>query len=219
MGRFDLARRVARRAVEQQDAKWGGFWNEIDVGHVQWLLNSSSAGAGCAAAGEIEAAEHSARHLARLLDRQPEPDQGFYFSLGADGEVVTALGDEPTRNFFDFDSWARPAMFATAIAGLAWLCAPDAQPVVHEPGAPLLRVILAHRRNPERMQFASKTGWAMLQVHANSADPSLEAYAQGVGRRLWSCKAMTAASISPAGPGWRPAHRPRSRSPAPATGR
>ncbi len=184
LGRFDLARRVARRAIEQQDPTWGGFWNEIDVGRVQWLLNSSSAGAGCAAAGEIEAAEHSARHLARLLDRQPEPEKGFHFSLGADGEVVTALGDEPTRNFFDLDSWARPAMFATAIAGLAWLARQTLDQTYTDLARRYCQVILTHRRNPERMQFASKTGWAMLQVHANSPDPALEAYAQGVGRRL-----------------------------------
>ena len=45
-------------------------------------------------------------------------------------------------------------------------------------------VILAHRQQPERVQFSSKTGWAMLQVHADRPDAALTAYAEGVGRRL-----------------------------------
>ena len=60
LGRFDLARRVARRAIREQDPHLGGFWNETDQGREQGVLNSSSAAAGCAAAGELEAAELAA---------------------------------------------------------------------------------------------------------------------------------------------------------------
>jgi hypothetical protein len=189
LGRFDVARRVARQAMSQQDEGWGGFWNDTELGRVQWLLNSSSAGAGCAAAGELEAARHSARHLERLLTRQPAPDEGFYFSLGEDGQVVAGLGDEPTRNHFDLTAWARPAMFATAIAGLAWLTRQSLDDRFADLARRYCAVILSHRGQPERMQFASKSGWAMMQVHALRPDPALAAYAEGVGRRLLELQA------------------------------
>ena len=43
--------------MQEQDPNLGGFWNETDQGREQGVLNSSSAAAGCAAAGEVEAAE------------------------------------------------------------------------------------------------------------------------------------------------------------------
>ena len=89
LGRFDLARRVARRAIQEQDPNLGGFWNETDQGREQGVLNSSSAAAGCAAAGELEAAELAAAFMARLLELQPEADRRFHFGLDAEGAVIT----------------------------------------------------------------------------------------------------------------------------------
>ena len=121
LGRFDLARRVARRAMQEQDPNLGGFWNETDQGREQGVLNSSSAAAGCAAAGEVEAAEGAAAYMARLLELQPEPDRRFHFGLNAQGAVITDSDAETGRNYFDLNGPCRPAMFATAIAGLTWL--------------------------------------------------------------------------------------------------
>jgi len=35
LGRFDLARRIARRAIQEQDPELGGFWNETHQGREQ----------------------------------------------------------------------------------------------------------------------------------------------------------------------------------------
>ncbi|MBM4436388.1 MAG: hypothetical protein FJ029_03950 [Actinobacteria bacterium] len=189
LGRFDLARRLARRAAAAQDPAFGGFWNATDLGRVQWLLNSSSAAAGCAAAGELAPARAAARYMARLYERQPDPANRFYFSLDAQGEVIAQGGAEPTRNFFDLHGWARPAMLATAIAGLVWTGRQTGEAAHYDLAQRYAAVILSHRHHPERMQFASKSGWAVLQLAPHRPDPALRAYAEGVGRRALELQA------------------------------
>ncbi len=184
LGRFDLARRAASRAAREQDARLGGFWNDTDLGRVQWLLNSSSAAAGCAAAGELDTAERAAGYMQLLLERQPSPERGFYFSLDGEGKVVTDLGDEPGRNFFDFDAPCRPAMFATAIVGLVWLGRQTGAARHFDLARAYANVILSHRGQPARSHFASKTGWAVLQLAVHRPDAALTAYAAQVGERF-----------------------------------
>lgn len=184
LGRFDLARLIAQRMMQEQDQQLGGFWNETELGHVQWLLNSSSALAGCAAAGELPAAKSAARQMALLFERQPAPEQGFYFSMTGDGQVLAELGDEPNRNFFDLDGPCRPAMFATAIAGLTWLGRQTRTEEYFDLARAYAGVILSHRARPEHSHFASKTGWAILQLAANRPEPTLITYAQAVGQRF-----------------------------------
>jgi hypothetical protein len=183
LGRFDLARRFARRARLEQDGRWGGFWNENAAGRVQWLLNSSSAGAGCAAAGKIAAAGECARFMRRLLDRQPEPDRGFHLNLDPDGEVITDAAGEPTLSFYDYAGPVRPALFATAIAGLVWLGRQTGD-ADHFDTARDYATVMLDARQARRSPFASKSGWAALQLHAHRPDEDLLKYAQAVGRTL-----------------------------------
>ena len=184
MGRFDLARLFARRAMVEQDPQWGGFWRESELGRVQWLLNSSSAAAGFAAAGEVEAAKKSADYMLRLLDRQPDLTKGCYLNLGPDGEVVTALGSDPTLNFYDLDGPARPGFFTTVIAGLVWTGRQTGDSSHFNTARRYVDIVLSHRNHPERMSRASKSAWAILQLHTHRPDRAFPDYAAGVGRRL-----------------------------------
>jgi len=184
LGRFDLARRIARRAIQEQDPELGGFWNETHQGREQGVLNSSSAAAGCAAAGGLEAAEQAAGFMDRLLELQPEADRRFHFGLYADGNVITDSDAEPGRNYFDLDGPCRPAMFATAIAGLTWLGRQTDDARYFNLARAYANVILSHRGEPWDSPFASKTGWAALQLNVNRPDPALTAYAEAVGQRF-----------------------------------
>ena len=185
LGRFDLARRVARRAAQEQDPNLGGFWNETHQGREQGLLNSSSAAAGCAAAGELEAAELAASFMARLLELQPEVDRRFHFGLDAEGKVITDSDAETGRNHFDLDGPCRPAMFATAIASLTWLGRQTGDGRHFDLARAYANVILSHRGEPWTSPFASKTGWAALQLNVNRPDPALTDYAESVGQRFF----------------------------------
>ena len=184
LGRFDLARRVARRAIQEQDPNLGGFWNETHQGREQGVLNSSSAAAGCAAAGELEAAELAAAFMARLLELQPEADRRFHFGLDAEGAVITDADAEMGRNYFDLDGPCRPAMFATAIAGLTWVGRQTDDARYFDMARAYANVILSHRGQPWDSPFASKTGWAALQLNVNQPDPALTDYAVSVGWRF-----------------------------------
>ena len=184
LGRFDLARRVARRAIQEQDPNLGGFWNETHQGREQGVLNSSSAAAGCAAAGELEAAELAASFMDRLIELQPESDQRFHFGLDANGDVITDSDAETGRNYFDLNGPCRPAMFATAIAGLTWLGRQTDDAKYFDLARAYANVILSHRGQPSDSPFASKTGWAALQLNVNRPDPALTGYAAAVGQRF-----------------------------------
>ncbi len=184
LGRFDLARRVAQRAIREQDPELGGFWNETHQGREQGVLNSSSAAAGCAAAGELEAADLAAGFMERLIELQPEPARRFHFGLYANGEVITDSDAETGRNYFDQDGPCRPAMFATAIAGLTWLGRQTGDAKHFDLARAYAGLILSHRGQPWTSPFASKTGWAVLQLNVNRPDPALTAYAESVGRRF-----------------------------------
>ena len=184
LGRFDLARRVARRAIQEQDSTLGGFWNETHQGREQGLLNSSSAAAGCAAAGELAAAELAADFMERLIELQPESDRRFHFGLDAEGDVITNADAETGRNYFDLNGPCRPAMFATAIAGLTWLGRQTDDPRYFDMARAYANVILSHQGQPANSAFASKTGWAALQLNVNRPDPALSDYAAAVGQRF-----------------------------------
>ncbi len=184
LGRFDLARRVARRAMQEQDPKLGGFWNETGLGREQGLLNSSSAAAGCAAAGEMDAAELAAGFMARVFELQPDRERRFYFALNADGTLITDSDAVAGQDNFDLHGACRPAMFATSIAGLTWLGRQTDNPRYFDLARAFANVILSHRGQPWTSPFASKTGWAVLQLNVNQPDPALTGYAASVGRRF-----------------------------------
>lgn len=182
LGRFDLARCFARCAMTYRDPQQGGFWNEFELGRVQWLLTSSSGVAGCAAAGELEAALQGTRYMAYLLGQQPDPDKGFYFNLGPDGLVVTAPAEDVTFSFYDYHDHMRPAMFATVIASLVWTGQQTADSAAFDLARRYADVMLSPRRDPAGSPFASKAGWAALLLHRHRPDADLWDFAKAVGR-------------------------------------
>ena len=184
LGRFDLARRVARRAMQEQDSKLGGFWNETGLGREQGLLNSSSAAAGCAAAGELDAAELATGYMARVFQVQPERERRFHFALNAGGDLITESDAVAGQDHFDLQGPCRPAMFATAIAGLTWVGRQTGNGNHFDLARAFVGVILSHHGQPWNSPFASKTGWAALQLNVNQPDPALSDYAEAVGRRF-----------------------------------
>lgn len=179
--RFDLARRLARAVIDEQDARWGGFWSDTPIGRVQWLLYSSSAMSGCAVAGEIEGAAAVAQYLRRLMDVQPRPRDVFYCSMNADGEAVVSKHD---LHVFQLHGPCAPSMFATVIVGLVWLGRQTGDPSHYELARRYAHLFLANDHEPHRQPFASKSGWACLQLHRHVPDDELLRYANGIGARL-----------------------------------
>ena len=183
LGRFDWARKFAKQLAVQQDPQWGGWFSDNEQGRVQRVLLCSGAMAGCAAAGELEAAAHGARYFERLLDRQPEPDRRFYYNLGEDGEVVTAPTDDPTMGCYDFHDHVRPAHFAPVIAGLTWLGEHTGNET-HFNTARRFADVLLSNPNASASPFASKSGWAALMLHRHRPSDDLVEYAQAIGQAL-----------------------------------
>jgi hypothetical protein len=188
LGRFDLGRRFARQMMLDQDSQWGGFWNEFGHGRVQWLLNSSSAVAGCAAAGEIEAAVKGSHYLELMLERQPEAERGFHFYLSPGGQIVTALIDNEVfgsaLSFYDYGGRVAPAMFAVALAALVWTGQQTGDDVHFDRARKYADVMLAASQDPTKSPFASKMGWATMLLYRHRPDPDLMDYARGVGRAM-----------------------------------
>ena len=75
-------------------------------------------------------------------------------------------------------------MFATAIAGLTWLGRQTGDDRHFDLARTYANVILSHRGQPWTSPFASKTGWAVLQLNVNRPDPALTDYAEAVGQRF-----------------------------------
>jgi hypothetical protein len=74
-------------------------------------------------------------------------------------------------------------MFATPLAGLVWTARQSGRAAYLDLARRYADVMLRHRE-PARMTFASKSGWAALELHAHRPDADLLAYATAVGCRM-----------------------------------
>ena len=98
--------------------------------------------------------------------------------------MITDSDAETGRNHFDLNGPCRPAMFATAIAGLTWVGRQTDDDRHFDLARAYADVILSHHGEPWTSPFASKTGWAALQLNVNRPDPALTGYAEAVGQRF-----------------------------------
>lgn len=172
LGRFDIARHMMTAAADYRDPATGAYKVGRDEASPRDVQRTGAALMGLVWAGAVEEAAASAEFLRTLLDRQPSPQQGFSAQMDSGGEVLPAQGDP--NCFFDFDDpRARPAMFATGIAGLVWLYRRTGDDGVLATARNYLRVVESHRGDPARLGLATKIGWAAMMVHAHLPEPAL----------------------------------------------
>ena len=182
LGRFDVARQFMRKVTKVQDAKLGGLWQEMPFGRAFGVLDTSAVTSGCAAAGEVEAAVLGSKFLAHVLDAQQDPTRLYYYA-GGDGKAITVDTPDPTMMFYDTTGMVRPAMLATVLAGLVWTGRRTGDST-HFATARRYADIMLAAPEPVKNAFASKTGWAALQLYTHRPDADLLAFAQGLGQDM-----------------------------------
>jgi hypothetical protein len=100
-GRYDISTRTTRYLLTRQHPRTGGFYSQHgvtgDQSHTD-TMSTSAAGVACLAAGELDAAQRAGNYLTSLVERQPEPDESFYYTVAPDGTLRTTFDD-------DEDSW------------------------------------------------------------------------------------------------------------------
>lgn len=171
LGRFDVARAVARASVDRQDPATGGFWHEEGGARVFDSERSSAATMGCLWAGDTGRAREAGRFLADLLRRQDEA-RVFYAYADRQGRPIPNHTDRNAYFALD-DGHARPALFATTIACLVWLHRQTGEAHHLETATAYMRVVLDHAGDAARLPLATKTGWAASMLHQHVPDPAL----------------------------------------------
>ncbi|MCP9627484.1 hypothetical protein NML43_10325 [Rhodopseudomonas palustris] len=178
LGRFDIARQIMRSVIAFRDPGTGGYGFSGPQGKTLLDLERSGAALmGAVWSGDLVEAHSAADFLRRALAHQPELDKAFYAYLDAHGHVVPDASD---RNaYFDLtDPFARPAMFATGIAGLVWLARASADPAILDLAENYLRFVMAYHGDVAALPLSTKLGWSALMLHAHRPDPRLSDLAQ-----------------------------------------
>ena len=96
-GRYELAMPAVRFLLGQQDPDHGGFYSRRAVAGQRELSDTMSAGAAgvaCLAAGRMDAARRVAGYLSHIVDLQPAPDDRFYTTVEAGGQLGTEIKDD-----------------------------------------------------------------------------------------------------------------------------
>jgi hypothetical protein len=171
LGRFDVARSVARATAGRQDAVVGGFWHEEQGARVFDSERSSAATMGCIWAGDTSRARQAGRFLTELLQRQSDP-RVFYAYADRQGQPVPSRSDRNVYFSLD-DPHARPALFATTIACLVWLYRQTGEAGVLDAAKAYMNVVLGHAADAARLPLATKTGWAAAMLYQHIKDPVL----------------------------------------------
>lgn len=184
LGRFDLARKIMATVITFRHPETGGYRFSSPGGTA--LLDVERTGAalmGCVWAGELAEARAAATFLRLALERQLSPSQEFHAYFDLNGRVAP---DRRDRNaFFSLtDAFARPALFATAIAGLVWLgrATGEADPIALANA--YMHVVLAHHSDPAQLLLATKLGWSALMLKAHRVEPELAGLAERVAANL-----------------------------------
>lgn len=90
--RYGMVTRALDFLLSQQDRRHGGFYSmKTAVGDTNRCdtMSTGICGIACLATGEIEAAEAAASSLRRMIETQPAPQERFYTTVEADGELGT----------------------------------------------------------------------------------------------------------------------------------
>lgn len=96
-GRYEITMPAVKFLLSQQDPEHGGFYSRRVVPGEKELSDTMSAGAAgfaCLAAGQIEAAERVGEYLSHIVDLQPTPDERFFTTIEADGQLGTDVGED-----------------------------------------------------------------------------------------------------------------------------
>lgn len=96
-GRYEIAMPAVHFLLSQQDPDHGGFHSRRTEAGQKELCDTMSAGAaGVAllAAGQIDTARRVADFLSYIVDLQPAPDDRFYATVEADGQLGTKMKDD-----------------------------------------------------------------------------------------------------------------------------
>jgi len=183
---YDLAASMADALERRQDPGSGGIMlPDEDAGaEVAEVCFSGGAGMGLVAAGRTESARCMADGFSSLLDAQPEPGR-FYNRYRRDGSVVA----KPAAGGWDkrFDSTLdeqRPATFATVVNTLVWVGRAAHEPRYFESAARYVDLVYSHRLDPANFGRATKFGWSMLNLYADTGDPRLVERARALGEVL-----------------------------------
>jgi hypothetical protein len=183
LGRFDLARRIMESVHNLHTGAQGAYVHETGSGPVQDTQRSSAAAMGEVWAMNLDRGLRVAEFLRYALDQQPRPDDAFYAYFDLRGAAVREDSD---RNVcFDLsDAGARPALFGTTVAALAWLARASGEDWVAQLAHRYLRLVLSHRHDPAEMPLATKLGWAAMLSNVQVADPDAQAFSRRLGLQL-----------------------------------
>lgn len=169
LGRFDIARCVSAAVASRQDPVYGGFiHDDPKAGQIMDLERTSSALMGCVWAGRINDGLRAARFMANMLALQPDSDV-YYAYLGTGGGIVKDNADR-NGHYRKSDEHARPALFATSIAGLTWLGRATGESWVFEIAERYLQLTLSLEHDAATRPLATKTGWCALMLAQHLED-------------------------------------------------
>jgi hypothetical protein len=96
-GRYEIGMPAVQFMLTQQDAEHGGFYTRRTAAGNRNLTDTMSAGAAgvaCLAAGQLDAARRVADYLAHIAELQPAPQERFFTTIEADGQLGTGVQDE-----------------------------------------------------------------------------------------------------------------------------
>jgi hypothetical protein len=173
LGRFDIAREIMKTVVTFHHPATGGYRFALQDGrHLLDVERTGAALMGCIWAGDLAEARAAAQFLRLALDRQPAPSEEFHAYLDFKLQVAP---DRSDRNaFFSLsDPFARPALFATGIAGLVWLGRTTGDEDPMGLAQAYMQLVLAHRSDPAHLLLATKLGWSSMMLYTHRDDPEL----------------------------------------------
>ena len=184
--RFDLAHLLADRLEHYQDSQSGGIvLPDEDAGEeVAEVCFSGGAGMALAAVGRLEAARRMADTLDALILEQGEAGC-FYTRFRRDGSVLKRKAGGEWEKAYDLqEDEQRPANYATVVNALVWTARALREEGFLRAARRYVDLVYRHRRNPAQFGRATKFGWSMLNLHAETGDPDLLERAREMGEVL-----------------------------------
>ena len=184
--RFDLAHVLADRLEHYQDRQSGGIvLPDEDAGEeVGEVCFSGGAGMALAAAGRLEAARRMANTFEALIVEQGAAGC-FYNRFRRDGSVLARKAGGEWEKAYDLqEDEQRPANFATVINALVWTARALRDEGYLRAARKYVDLVYRHRRNPAQFGRATKFGWSMLNLYAETGDTDLLERAHELGEVL-----------------------------------
>lgn len=184
--RFDLANILADRLEHYQDRQSGGIvLPDADAGEeVAEVCFSGGAGMAFAAAGRLEAARKMANTFEALIVEQGAAGC-FYNRFRRDGSVLARKAGGEWEKAYDLQGdEQRPANFATVVNALVWTARALREKGYLQAARRYVDLVYRHRRDPAQFGRATKFGWSMLNLHAETGDSDLLERAREMGEVL-----------------------------------